>query len=475
MVRKHESGVGVRTPAAGQRSPVTGFTLVELLVAMFITVLLGTIVVMAYSTSIQSYYHTERKLQALAAFRNTTDRMERELHSIVCKASVYSEPVLVYISNKWQPVLWETRIKYIHGEAWVNTDPYSWQGVPTHDGSAEDGGSFPVTHAGISPGVAPAGRYWETNPDGRGLYRIQFRPRYLGYYSSLDAFTVDRTEWYYNPAEERRLWNNGLDDEYPDPAAPGEYIGDDPDGDLGMRILYDDRGSLMFRKVLDDDMLWAEWYKPEWAEKTAAGKVHGDRVKPNDYRDNYHGPYSRGDFPPQADELAGPLTPQQLKDKGDITAITREELIAKGYIVDTGTVIGEGFSDLRFQYVYKLPGESFFRYADWWPWDNNSDPTDDVSADMFDPNLPAPAALPPGNKKLPHTNIGWQIGGSWDLTTDPQTKTPNARVYDDFDITYFSLPLAVSAKFTFKMGRHYHVYEKMIFLHSSRWLKYLNP
>jgi hypothetical protein len=46
---------------------------------------------------------------------------------------------------------------------------------------------------------------------------------------------------------------------------------------------------------------------------------------------------------------------------------------------------------------------------------------------------------------------------------------------DGFDISYFSMPLAISVRFTFKVGQQEHVYEKLIYLHSSRWLKYLNP
>ena len=50
------------------------------------------------------------------------------------------------------------------------------------------------------------------------------------------------------------------------------------------------------------DMLWAEW-------DAAAGS-------PNRYRDFYSGPYSRADFPPQADELVGPIL--NLWDNGNV-------------------------------------------------------------------------------------------------------------------------------------------------------------
>ncbi|MHC4916405.1 MAG: PulJ/GspJ family protein [Planctomycetota bacterium] len=423
--RRSPQGEGGRHPAPGTAS--SGFTLVELMVAMFVTVLLGTIIVMAYNTSMQSYYRTEKQLQALAAFRNVTDRMEREVNSMVFKASVYGHPVPVECTGGYgyAVVFWDTRMKYLHGDAWINSDPYAWTvNAPSHSNYLK---------GSTAPTLAP-GDWWKVNPDpdAGSMYRINFRPRYMGYYSSLDGFTIDRTEWYYNPAEEKQKWANGLDDDF-----------DDPDGAVGLRILYDDRGCLMFRKRFDADMLWAEW------DLTAGS--------PNEYRDLYHGPYSRGDFPPQADELVGPLVNWDANGDGFVNDSDK---------TDYGTVIGEGFSDMRFYYVYKLKHSERFIYADWWPWDDDGDPT---NANGKDSNMP---------KKT----ITCRVGGSWDgkKTGDswvqiPDDITPDPATTSDFDICYFSLPMAVSVKFTFKVGRHSHVYEKLIFLHASRWLKYLNP
>jgi prepilin-type N-terminal cleavage/methylation domain-containing protein len=411
----------------GEGGRNSGFTLVELMVAMFVTVILGTVVVMAYNTSMQSYYRTERQLQALAAFRNTTDRLEREVNSIVSKSVVYPHPIIVRKSTSgyWNVVFWDTRIKYLHGDAWICGDSYPWT-ISDNAGSA--------THVGSArPALAP-GDYWKVNPDGRSLYKVNFRPRYMGYYSSLDGFTIDRTEWYFNPPEERRLWNNGLDDDK-----------DDPEGDLGLRILYDDQGCLMFRKKFDKDMVWREW-------DTAA-------ASPNEYRDEFHGPYSGAEFPPadkdgngEIDEIEGPLVNWDAN--GDGTTDDDDK-------IDTGTVIGEGFTDLRFYYLYKLPDSDEFVYADWWPWDDDNDPTNGCGKD---PNLDAYAK-----------SIECRVGGSWALSGtgwNPNLDPPQTH---NFNITYFTMPLAISAKFTFQVGRHRHVYEKLIYLHSSRWLKYLNP
>jgi len=449
---------------AGRRSAWGGFTLVELLVAMTITVILGMVVVLAYNTSMQAYYRTEKQFQALAAFRNTADRLEREVNSMVFKSSVWEWPY--YERDSWcgmrHAMYWETRIKYLNGDP---TLPNPGNSVVLGDATKAD---------------------WKIDPSGRSMYQINFRPRYLGYYSTPDGFVIDRTEWYFNPPEDKLLWNNGLDDD-----------DDDPDGDAGLRTLYDDRGCLMMRKKFDKDMCWAEWYDPAVMPAPRLGSSNINRVRPNDFRDPYHGPYSRADFPPKADELAGPLTGDQLAANGDLklggtpltlatySALSREDKrkahIESGYIVDTGTVIGENFSDLRFYYLYKHHATDRFVYADWWPWDDDSDPTSNNGKDL---NL----MYYDGDTSKPIKSIGVVAGGTvhapdwtgWCALCGAKTGgckhgVANAPAPRCFDISYFTLPLAISVKFTFTVGRQNHVYEKMIFLHASRWLQYLNP
>ena len=444
-------------PAERERGAWRGFTLIELLVAMFITLVLGSLVIAAYNTSMESYYRTEKQLQALAAFRNVTDRLEREVNSIVFKASVYPHPVYTgEFQSPACPVVawWDTRIKYIGGEAMINSDPYAWGWL---DGILPNGADVqnPVaaSPARIAPGQTAglasvaAGDWWKM--DTRGLFQINFRPQYMGYYSTMDGFTVDRTEWYYNPPEERRFWADGLDND-----------NDDPYGLAGLRILFDDKGCLMFRKTLDKDMLWAEW-------DAASGR-------PNYYRDQYHGPYSRADFPPQADELVGPI--MNLWDNGTPGDPDTPDGIPDN--IDTGTVIGENFTDLRFYYLYKIQTSDKFIYADWWPWDDDNNPARAVA----DPS----EALATQNGKdsdMPVVRIGTHIGGEQGGRTHPSgtsdapdwVVTPDPVAYKDFDIAYFSLPMAISARFTFQAAETEVVYEKLIYLHASRWLKYLNP
>jgi hypothetical protein len=416
---------------------------------MTITVILGMVVVMAYNNSMQAYIHTERKLQALASFRNTADRLEREVNSVVFKSGVWERPMVVYDGGPgcYRNVWWETMVKYIHAD-------------PT---SPNPGTSRLET--------SPININWSTAPDSRSIYQINFRPRYMGYYSTLDGFTIDRTELYYNPPEDRQVWDNGEDDD-----------GDDPDGAAGLRTLYDDKGCLMFRKKFDRDMCWAEWYDPAVKLAPRLGPSNVNRYRPNDYRDPYHGPYSRSNFPPSADEQAGPLNVEQLVTSGDLpgpaslydmprsTAAT-QTLKDKGFVVDTGTVIGEGFSDLRFSYLYKLPDTDHFIYADWWPWDNDSNPN---NANALEAHMPVHTVqvIQGGTVHQPN----WQGWCALCNQSVPYTHgVTNAPIVTNFDIAYFTLPVAISVKFTFTVQRQEHVYEKLIYLHASRWLMYLNP
>jgi prepilin-type N-terminal cleavage/methylation domain-containing protein len=444
-----------------------GFTLVELLVATVVTLMLGMVVVTAYNTCMQSYYRTEKQLQALAAFRNVTDRLEREVSSIVFKAAMYPHPLIAHLNSSTgnhRRFAWMTRIKYLHADAMLNSDSYAWTiwgrfnpadyyypgyelPWPTVPTNIPANGYWPYGFSYAPLTVTNAADWWKADNAGKSLYRINFRPRYMGYYSTSDGMTIDRTEWYFNPPEEKRQWADGLDNDH-----------DDPDGDSGWRILYDDRGSLMYRKEYDENLVWQEW-------NVAAGS-------PNEYADLYHGPYSRATFPPgdldgsgeleaselpahlggtgSNDELDGPVTNWDADENG---TVDNDDLI------DTGTVIGEGFSELRFAYLYKLGTSDVFKYADWWPWDNNSDPTD---ANTLDPNMPKTNPAECFTSGTTVYDAGYQ--------TTRDVDGPH-----QFDISYFSLPMAISAKMTFKVGQNNYVYEKVVYMHASRWLKYLNP
>ena len=156
------------------------------------------------------------------------------------------------------------------------------------------------------------------------------------------------------------------------------------------------------------------------------------------------------------------------------SAAATQTLKNTGYIVDTGTVIGEGFSDLRFYYLYKHQATDQFIYADWWPWDNDNDPT---TPSTKDPSMPVHTVNV--IQSCDYHGVIWTQQGNWCNMCNAYRGTKHGIYYPpipvNFDITYFTLPLAISVKFTFTIGRQQHVYEKLIFLHASRWLMYLNP
>jgi hypothetical protein len=77
---------------------------------------------------------------------------------------------------------------------------------------------------------------------------------------------------------------------------------------------------------------------------------------------------------------------------------------------------------------------------------------------------------------IPNWGTAKYHGYGFDYTGTPEklATTIATRTFS-LDGSYFTLPLAVSARFTFTMGRQSHTYEKLIYLHASRWLMYLNP
>ncbi|MCX7806006.1 MAG: prepilin-type N-terminal cleavage/methylation domain-containing protein [Planctomycetota bacterium] len=179
-------------PARGRRR---GLTLVELLVAMFITSLIGMIVYAMYTGAIDSMNRMERELRALQSFRSAMDRMERDLGGICVKAGY----------TAWQTRQWFYD-SYDKRAGWYYDDTY------------------PMAT--------------KFKPIHRSMLRICFRNRYIGFYRSNDGRHIDRVEYYYNAPEPRLKWANGEDDD-----------GDDPGN--GLDMLVDDRGCLMIRETPD--------------------------------------------------------------------------------------------------------------------------------------------------------------------------------------------------------------------------------
>lgn len=68
------------------RAGEAGFTLIELMAALLLSVVVGMAVYYMYSSSIATYTTAEKELQFLAGFRTSTDFMEREVNSMCWKA-----------------------------------------------------------------------------------------------------------------------------------------------------------------------------------------------------------------------------------------------------------------------------------------------------------------------------------------------------------------------------------------------------
>ena len=174
-----------------------GFTLIEVMISTFLTVIISLLVFQMYRASIQTFRAAERELRWLAAFRAATDNIERELGSIVWKAG-------------YKPA------------------------APEH-----------------SQGSTPP----DFKPIDKGLFAIKFREDFIGFYTSLDSRHIDRIGYYHNEAEPRLLWNNGIDDDNDDPASDANGVVLPPD--LG--LLVDDRGSFMRKRTPDVDLTFAEY------------------------------------------------------------------------------------------------------------------------------------------------------------------------------------------------------------------------
>jgi hypothetical protein len=191
-------------PAAGamresvMRRGGRGLTLVELLVAMFVTAMIGMIVYAMYTGALDSMNRMERQLRAIQSFRSAMDRMERDLGGIVYKAGY---------------VPWQTR-QWYYDNCCGTRDMAGWYYDDTYPMQAK----FKPIH--------------------RSMLRICFRNRYMGFYRSNDGRHIDRVQYYYNAPEPRLKWANGEDDDNDDPGN-------------GLDMLIDDRGCLMVLETPD--------------------------------------------------------------------------------------------------------------------------------------------------------------------------------------------------------------------------------
>jgi type II secretory pathway pseudopilin PulG len=197
---------------------IRGYTITELLVSMGITLVLLMMVLFFYLNLSRGVQKAQQELAVLAAMRSTLATLQNHLRSLVYKSG------------------------YIPGKAGEN--PLF---KPLNDGM------FRIQWPGT---VNHLQRY------ATGGYQ-DGKCRYIGFYSTTDGTTVDRVEYYFNPAEPSGKTNNNSDDDFDD----------DPDDKKNpAHLLRDDTGQLMVRIVKDSSIAVAQFHNtpPDGADQIDA-------------------------------------------------------------------------------------------------------------------------------------------------------------------------------------------------------------
>ena len=194
-----------RVDGSAQRAEpaAPGYTLIEVIIAMAVTLGIALSVFYFYANLSEGRRRAEQELQTLSAFRQAVQLLERHLKFVVAKSGYVPGP--------------PAQFKPLHNGMFR----IQWPGASNHlDGYAD-------------------GRY----QDGKC--------RYLGFYTSEDGVHVDRVEYYFNPPEPPALCGNGLDDDHDD----------DPDDAANpLHLMRDDRGRLMLRQVKDTHIQYNQYH-----------------------------------------------------------------------------------------------------------------------------------------------------------------------------------------------------------------------
>lgn len=180
-----------------------GYTLIELLIALGITMLIAATVFYLYTNVLRGMRRAEVELQSLAAYRTAVDTLERNLKYTVVKSGYVpaDPPRFKPLSDGLFRLQWPGRWNHLAGYA---------------EGKYQDG-----------------------------------KCRYLGFYTSADGVHVDRVEYYFNPPEPSALCANGVDDDHDD---------DPSDTANPIHLMRDDRGRLMVRRVRDSQITYAQYH-----------------------------------------------------------------------------------------------------------------------------------------------------------------------------------------------------------------------
>ncbi len=189
-----------------------GFTILELLVSITLTMVIGTAVLALYANYLRLYKRTRTELEFLAALRNVTGDMERQINAMVYKAGYYKSLTPFYpVSVPPDP---------------PPPDPLWW-----HEEPAGSGAGWKYIH--------------------EGLFQCHFKSDYLGFYVAEQENLVHRAEYYYNPGEGKHLVNNDKDDDG-DAFYDTNNSGIIDEGDDWVN----DNGTFVVRKTLDAHLLY---------------------------------------------------------------------------------------------------------------------------------------------------------------------------------------------------------------------------
>lgn len=146
-----------------------GFSILELIIAISLTMVIAVVVFQIYKIAIDSYIDIRGSIQNLQAYRNAVDKIEIEMSGIVAKAC--------YLPNNREI-----------------DDPL--------------GSGFKALDEGI--------------------FRTRFLRHQLGFYTSTSPARIDRVIYYHNRSEDEEKLNNNVDDDNDDsPTIPlGHFVDD---------------------------------------------------------------------------------------------------------------------------------------------------------------------------------------------------------------------------------------------------------
>jgi prepilin-type N-terminal cleavage/methylation domain-containing protein len=353
-----------------------GFTLIELMVAMSVTIIITVAIYYMYMSLMDSYRRTDKELKALAAFRTATDRLELELSCIQGGA------------------------KYLPPEYTNDTSaPGAVKFKPINDGWLAI--RWPHGH-GETPAAANHLANHETVLNSAGLKSYgDGKCRYLGFYTNVKPGCIDRVEYYFNPAEPLLRHADGLDNDGDDLGSDGK----DPDPDNGPGLFVDDRGSLVQRRIGDLDILDPTANYPNDLVLTYGRHILDLK---NRWKDSVNPENGAVALPAGYEYRAPRLTGKSGSEK------------------DRGQILADGFSDVTFRFVYtklkdtanpQLGMEKRFYYCDSWPYDSDDDTSSD-STDQLWPRDNADGKTPRGLSYLclplaVHVNFEFEAQGNY--------------------------------------------------------------